>query len=111
MNRQKRRGIERQAATFDQRKSFSPDETRAMINEAYSLGVEHALESFANKFGLGPKRLEDVKQGLELLQALDFEYSPEVQEARKLNNMYQVKLNRAVRREKDKPGKGKILDG
>ncbi|GKU79320.1 hypothetical protein [Paenibacillus sp. L3-i20] len=110
MNRQKVREFERKGAAFESRKAFAPNEVVAMNNASYALGVEHALEAVAIVYGLGDKRVERVREKLRTLQELDFNHSPEAKAAHEMNNMYKVKLNRAIRRANDPKRKGAFID-
>lgn len=110
MNRQQRKEFERKGVAFDSRKAFAPAEVVAMNNASYSLGVEHGLEAVALVYGLGETRLAKVKEKLRLLQELDFNHSPDAKAAHQMNNMYKVKLNRAMRRAADPNKKGALLD-
>lgn len=110
MNRQQIREFERRGVAFDSRKAFAPVEVVAMNNASYSLGVDHALEAVSLVYGLGPTRLERIKEKLRILQELDFNHSPEAKAAHQMNNLYKVKVNRAMRRAAEKSKKGVILD-
>ncbi|WP_138751099.1 hypothetical protein [Paenibacillus sinopodophylli] len=110
MNRQKRKEFERKGMAFDSRKAFAPSEVVAMNNASYGLGVEHALEAVALVYGLGDKRVARIKEKLLILQELDFNHSPDAVKAHEMNNMYKVKLNRAMRRAADSNKKGAFLD-
>lgn len=74
-NRAERRRHERKAAQYDKRTHFTKAEVETMNTASYQLGIQHTLEAANIKLGIGPARQEKIREGLKLLQALDFDYS------------------------------------
>lgn len=74
MNRAERRAQQRKANAYDKRTHFTKAEVEAMNEAAYELGINHALEAANMKLGIGPARQEKIREGIKLLQSLDFDY-------------------------------------
>lgn len=74
MNRADKRRAERSANKYDQRTTFTKAEVERMNELAYDLGVKHTLEASNLALGIGPARQNRIKDKLQLLQALDFDY-------------------------------------
>ena len=64
MNRNERRRRERAAKRYDQRQTFTKTELEEANEIAYALGVDKALEAAAKVLGLGPTRIERVRNQL-----------------------------------------------
>lgn len=74
MNRAERRQQQRKLMEFEKKQLFTKAEVDAMNAYAYEVGVNHALESAWINLGIGPARQQKIRDGLKLLQQLDFEH-------------------------------------
>lgn len=108
MDRAEKKRRQRAVSRFNERRTFTPDEVKQMNIAAYEMGAQHIAEAVADVYGLGDKRLERIKEKLELLQQRDFS------DFKATGNIEKVIFNRDQRRlllSEAEKRKTKILDG